>query len=158
MKRGNLVDSVKSALAISGLEPQYLELELTESVLMIDTHAVINVINELKTLGVSFAIDDFGAGYSSLGYLKQFAINKLKIGQSFIQKLSCGKSEDNAVVQAIVQSGKTLELQTLAEGVETLEQAEQLIQLGCGNGQGFFWHQPMRAKDFESFCLNQMTI
>jgi len=155
IKRGNFVDSVKSALAISGLEPQYLELELTESVLMVDSQAVINVINELKTLGVSFAIDNFGTGYSSLGYLKQFAINKIKIDRSFVQRLSSGNSEDRAVVQAIVQLGKTLDLQTLAEGVETHGQAEHLIQLGCEKGQGFLWHKPMLANDFESFCLKE---
>ena len=147
-KRGNLVESVKSALEISGLEPQYLELELTESVLMFDTHAVIKVVNELKAFGVRFAIDDFGAGYSSLSYLKQFAFNKLKIDQSFVKELSSGRSEDSAIVQAIVLLGETLGLQTLAQGVETREQAEQLAQLGCEMAQGFYWHQPLSAKDF----------
>ncbi|PPD49085.1 MAG: PAS domain S-box protein [Methylobacter sp.] len=152
-RRGDLVESVKAALALSGLEPKYLELELTESVLMVDSNSVIKVIHELKALGISFAIDDFGTGYSSLSYLKQFPINKLKIDQSFTRGLSSGKSEDSAIVQAIIQLGKTLELQTLAEGIETHEQAEQLTQLGCENGQGFFWHHPMAAKDFEALCL-----
>jgi len=149
-KRGNLVESVKSALEISGLEPQYLELELTESVLIFDTHAVLEVIKELKAFGVSFAIDRFGAGYSSLSYLKQFAVNKLKIDQSFVKALSSGKSEDRAIVQAIVQLGQTLGLQILAEGVETREQAEQVAHLGCEKGQGFYWHQPMPAKEFKA--------
>jgi diguanylate cyclase (GGDEF)-like protein/PAS domain S-box-containing protein len=149
-KRGNLVESVKSALEVSGLAPQYLELELTESVLIFDTQAVIKVIKELKAFGVSFAIDRFGAGYSSLNYLKQFAVNKLKIDQSFVKSLGSGKSEDRAIVQAIVQLGQTLGLQILAEGVETREQAEQVAHLGCETGQGFYWHQPMPAKDFEA--------
>jgi EAL domain-containing protein (putative c-di-GMP-specific phosphodiesterase class I) len=149
-KRGNLVESVKSALEISGLAPQYLELELTESILIFDTHAVLEIIRELKAFGVSFALDNFGTGYSSLSYLKQFAFNKLKIDQSFVNTLSSGKSEDTAIVRAIVQLGQTLGIKTLAEGVETREQAERMAHLGCENGQGFFWHQPMSAKDFEA--------
>lgn len=98
-KRGNLLESVRSALSESGLAAEYLELELTESVLMFDTATVIQQIAALKALGVSFAIDDFGTGYSSLSYLKRFAVNKLKIDQSFIQDLSSGKAEDAAIVK-----------------------------------------------------------
>ncbi|MCQ8181247.1 EAL domain-containing protein [Methylomonas sp. SURF-1] len=147
-KRGNLLESVQAALSESGLDPQYLELELTESVLMFDTATVIQQIADLKALGVSFAIDDFGTGYSSLSYLKRFAVNKLKIDQSFIQDLSSGKAEDAAIVQAIVQLGDTLGLLTLAEGVETQEQAERLHQLGCHKAQGFYWNQPLPPDEF----------
>ncbi|WP_445370577.1 EAL domain-containing protein [Methylomonas sp. HW2-6] len=147
-KRGNLLESVRSALAESGLEPEYLELELTESVLMYDTATVIQNIADLRALGVSFAIDDFGTGYSSLSYLKRFAVNKLKIDQSFIQDLNSGKAEDAAIVEAIVQLGDTLGLLTLAEGVETQEQAERLHQLGCHKAQGFYWNQPLPPDEF----------
>ncbi|MCQ8117328.1 EAL domain-containing protein [Methylomonas rosea] len=147
-KRGNLLESVQTALAESGLEPHYLELELTESVLMYDTNAVINTIAQLRALGVSFAIDDFGTGYSSLSYLKRFAVNKLKIDQSFIRDLTSGKAEDTAIVKAILQLGDTLGLLTLAEGVETKEQAEQLHLLGCRKAQGFYWNQPLPADEF----------
>jgi diguanylate cyclase (GGDEF)-like protein/PAS domain S-box-containing protein len=147
-KRGDLLASVKTALAESGLAPQYLELELTESVLMFDTKVVINTIAQLRELGVSFAIDDFGTGYSSLSYLKRFAVNKLKIDQSFIRDLCSGKAEDAAIVEAIVKLGDTLGLLTLAEGVETREQADQLEQLGCRKAQGFYWNQPLPADDF----------
>lgn len=147
-KRGNLLESVQAALAESGLEPHYLELELTESVLMYDTNAVINTIAQLRALGVSFAIDDFGTGYSSLSYLKRFAVNKLKIDQSFIRDLTSGKAEDTAIVKAILQLGDTLGLLTLAEGVETKEQAEQLHLLGCRKAQGFYWNQPLPADEF----------
>jgi len=147
-KRGNLAESVKSALAMSGLDPHYLELELTESVLMLDTNAVTEAITELKAIGVSFALDDFGTGYSSLSYLNQFAVNKLKIDQSFVNALSSGKSEDSAIVQAIVRLGETLGIQTVAEGVETRDQADQLVHLGCEKGQGFYWNQAMPANDF----------
>ncbi|AMK78834.1 MULTISPECIES: EAL domain-containing protein [Methylomonas] len=147
-KRGNLLESVQAALNDSGLEPRYLELELTESVLMFDTNAVINTIAQLRALGVSFAIDDFGTGYSSLSYLKRFAVNKLKIDQSFIRDLTSGKAEDTAIVKAILQLGDTLGLLTLAEGVETKEQAEQLSLLGCRKAQGFYWNQPLPADEF----------
>ena len=153
-KRGNLVDSVKSALEVSGLDPQYLELELTESLLIVDADEAITIINEISALGVSFAIDDFGTGYSSLSYLRQFAVNKLKIDQSFIKELSSGRSEDYAIVQAILLLGETLGLQTIAEGVETLEQVEQLARLGCKNGQGFFWNHAMLPEDFEALFKN----
>jgi len=147
-KRGDLLASVKSALEMSGLEPQYLELELAESVLMFDTDAVIKVIRELKTLGVGFAIDDFGGGNSSLSYLKQFVVNKLKIDPSFVKKLCSGKIEDKSIMRAIIQLGEALGLQTLAQGVDTHEQAEQLARLGCEMAQGFYWHQPLPAEDF----------
>ena len=148
-KRGNLAQTVKEALQMSGLEPQYLELELTESVLMFDTRRVIEAINELRILGVGFAIDDFGTGYSSLSYLKQFAVNKLKIDQSFVKELGRGVNQDTAIVQAIVQLGATLGLQTLAEGVETQEQADLLVSLGCDKAQGFYWNQALTAEDFD---------
>lgn len=147
-KRGNLLELVKAALAESQLEPHYLELELTESVLMIDTDAVIDTITQLRALGVSLAIDDFGTGYSSLSYLKRFTVNKLKIDQSFIRDMNSGKVEDTAIVQAIVQLGETLGLLTLAEGVETREQAETLNQLGCQKAQGFYWYQALPADEF----------
>ncbi len=149
-KRGNLVETVKQALSLSGLEPRYLELELTETVLIFDTQRVIDVIKELRALGVGFAIDDFGTGYSSLSYLKQFSVNKLKIDQSFVKELGGDENQDRAIVQAIIQLGETLGLQTLAEGVETREQAEQLALLGCEKAQGFYWHQPLTAEDFDT--------
>lgn len=152
-KRGNVLESVRRALSSSGLEPQYLELELTESVLMYDTDTVIEAIAQLRRLGVSLAIDDFGTGYSSLSYLKRFAVNKLKIDQSFVRDLSSGKSEDTAIVQAILQLGETLGLMTLAEGVETREQAEHLHRLGCGNAQGFYWNQPLPVSQFERLLM-----
>lgn len=147
-KHGNLLDTVAAALAESGLEPQYLELELTESALMFDTNSVIQTITHLRALGVSFAIDDFGTGYSSLSYLKRFAVNKLKIDQSFIRDLSSGKEDDSAIVKAILQLGDTLGLLIMAEGVETQEQAEQLRLLGCRKAQGFYWHQALTAAEF----------
>ncbi|MBS3964591.1 MAG: EAL domain-containing protein [Methylomonas sp.] len=149
IKRGNLTDTVTRALADAGLHPTFLELELTESVLMEDTQAVIGVIRSLKAIGVRFAIDDFGTGYSSLSYLRQFSVDKLKIDRSFVQELDSGNVEDLAIVQAVVQMGNSLGLETLAEGVETGQQAEQLRQLGCHSGQGLFWNKPMHLNEFQ---------
>jgi diguanylate cyclase (GGDEF)-like protein/PAS domain S-box-containing protein len=152
-KQGNLIESVRSALALSGLEARYLELELTESTLMLNTDAVTTVMAELKKIGVTFAIDDFGTGYSSLSYLKRFAVNHLKIDQSFISELSHGREEDRAIVQAIIDLGKALNIQVLAEGVETKDQLNQLQQLGCDKAQGFYLNHPLSAENFEQKVL-----
>lgn len=152
-KQGNVVESVRSALASSELEHHYLELELTETTLMVDIEAVGKVIIELRKLGVKFAIDDFGTGYSSLNYIKRFAVDKLKIDQSFVSDLSLGRQADKAVIRAIVQLGQTLNIQVLAEGVETEDQLDQLMQLGCENVQGFYLSHPLCVADFEREIL-----
>jgi EAL domain-containing protein (putative c-di-GMP-specific phosphodiesterase class I) len=148
-KQGNMVETVRSALALSGLEPHYLELELTETSLMADIEAIVKVMVELRKLGVAFAIDDFGAGYSSLSYIKHFSVDKLKIDQSFVSDLSQGRQENKAIVQAIIQLGRTLSIQVLAEGVETENQLDQLQQLGCENVQGYYLNHPLSAIEFE---------
>lgn len=157
-RRGNLLEVVQAALEKSGLPPQYLELELNESVLMSDIEMVGSTINKLKGLGVSVAIDEFGIGNSSLSYLKRFAVNKIKIDQSFVQQLGSGKQEDLALVQAIIQLGDTLGIQTLAEGVETEEQAGQLARLGCQKGKGYFWHKPMPSTSFEALFAEHKAV
>ncbi|TAN66539.1 MAG: EAL domain-containing protein [Methylobacter sp.] len=148
-KQGNMLKSVRSALALSGLDPHYLELELTETSLMVDTEAIVKVMIELKKLGVTFAIDDFGAGYSSLSYINRFTIDRFKIDQSFVNNLSQGQQENKAIVQAIIQLGQTLSIQVLAEGVETEEQLDQLVQLGCENVQGYYLSHPLPVEEFE---------
>ena len=148
-KQGNMLESVRSALTLSGLEGRYLELELTEMCLMADTEAIMTVMVELKKLGVAFAIDDFGAGYSSLSYMNRFTIDRLKIDQSFVNNLSQGQQENKAIVQAIIQLGRTLSIQVLAEGVETEDQLDQLSQLGCENVQGYYLSHPLPVEDFE---------
>ncbi len=148
-KQGNMLKSVQSALASSGLEPRYLELELTESTLMVDIDAIVNVMVELRKLGVTFAIDDFGAGYTSLSYIKRITIDKLKIDRSFVNDLSCGRPKDQAIIQAIVQLGHTLNIQVLAKGVETADQLDQLLQIGCENIQGYYLNRPLPAIEFE---------
>lgn len=146
----NLVDLVQQALAVSGLAPHLLELELTESVAVEDPQGAIQVMQRLNQLGVNMAIDDFGTGYSSLGYLKRFRIHKLKIDQSFVRNLTQDPG-DQAIVGAIIGMAKSLGLKTIAEGVETLEQLNYLEACGCHEIQGYWLSRPLPASSFRAF-------
>lgn len=149
-KRGNLEEIVKEALVTSGLSPEFFELELTESVMMYDTEKIRTTIQNLKALGVKLSIDDFGTGYSSLSYLKKFAVDKLKIDQSFIRNL-LGNQEDAAIVQAVIQMAKSLNLKTIAEGVEDGDTLMVLDGHGCDEVQGYHFARPMPVEEFQSF-------
>lgn len=150
----SLLNTVSMILEEIGLPPQCLELELTESIAMHDPQKAINVMNDLHDLGVHMSIDDFGTGYSSLSYLKKFKIYKLKIDQSFIRDINIDK-EDKAIVSAIISMAKRLGLQTIAEGVETIEQLEYLQEEGCDEIQGYFYSKPLPAEAFEVFRMNR---
>lgn len=141
-REGDLVRTVNSALAASGLPPYLLELELTESMLMFSTRQRRRTLDELKAIGVSLAVDDFGTGYSSLSYLKTFPLDLLKIDRSFI----CGLPEDGrdrAIVRAIIVMAHSLDLRVVAEGVETMKQAQMLWELGCDEIQGYYYSRPL---------------
>jgi len=149
-RQTDLAQSVAAVLAETGLAAQWLELELTESILIHDTEQVMQTVQELKALGVKLAIDDFGTGYSSLSYLKRFAVDKLKIDQSFIRDL-CSDPDDAAIVQAVIQLGENLNLKTIAEGAETVEQVEFLRNKGCLHVQGFYYSEPLPAVEFAAY-------
>ncbi len=149
-RRGDVEKTVIHALQTSGMDPHYLELELTESVLIHDTELVLRTVQRLKRLGVTLSIDDFGTGYSSLSYLKRFEANKLKIDQSFIRDLA-SNPDDAAIVRAIIQMAKSLNLKTIAEGVETDEMVTHLQQFGCDEAQGYHFAAPMSAQAFTEF-------
>ncbi len=149
-RRGDVEKTVIHALKASGLEPRYLELELTESVLIHDTELVLSTVQRLKRLGVTLSIDDFGTGYSSLSYLKRFDVDKLKIDQSFIRDLATN-TDDMAIVRAIIQMAKSLNLKTIAEGVETEDLVTPLQLFGCDEAQGYHFAQPMTASAFAEF-------
>ncbi|MBK7685864.1 MAG: EAL domain-containing protein [Rhodocyclaceae bacterium] len=149
-KRGNIEAVVAEALARSGLAPCFLELEITETALIDDADKFIASLNGLKSLGVSISIDDFGTGYSNLSYLQRFAIDKLKIDQSFIHRLNDGPQE-LAIVTAIIQMAKGLNLATTAEGIDSDQTRQQLLALGCNYGQGYYISQPCPAAEFEQF-------
>ena len=141
----NLVGLVAGILAETGVDPAGVYLELTESVLMDDADSTEAQLHELKALGLGLAIDDFGTGWSSLGYLRRFPVDELKVDRSFVAGL-LGNPEDAAIVAAIVNLAHTLGLGAVAEGVETPEQAAALRQLGCDTGQGHWFGQPMPAE------------
>ncbi len=138
--------TVAAALSASGLRAGRLMLEITEGVLMADTAATIDRLGSLRGLGVRVAIDDFGTGYSSLGYLRRFPLDAVKIDRSFIEDVTEG-TRQAALVRAIVDLCRTIELDTVAEGVETHEQATRLAELGCELAQGFHFGRPMTAED-----------
>lgn len=142
------IRDVSKALAVSGVDPSLLVLEITESTLMRETEDMIEKLSALKALGVQLAIDDFGTGYSSLGYLQHFPIDILKVDRSFVSGIT-DHSRQAALAEAVVRMGTTLDLETIAEGVESEEQAVQLQALGCSYGQGFLFSKPLRVTDCE---------
>jgi predicted signal transduction protein with EAL and GGDEF domain len=142
LSASNLPDLVLGVLEGTGLSPERLCLEITESVLMDDAAAAVDSLWDLKALGVVLAIDDFGTGYSSLSYLRKFPVDVIKVDQSFVDGLG-PDPEDSAVVAAIIGLAHTLELEAVAEGVENFGQLELLRQLGCHGAQGFLFSQPV---------------
>lgn len=143
----NFVDIVLSALQDSGLEPQYLELEITEGIAMYHVDHVISKLQTLRNLGVQISMDDFGTGYSSLSYLKKFPINKLKIAQQFVRDIT-DDPDDAAIVQAIMAMASSLKLNVIAEGVETEEQLAFLLDVKCQEIQGYIYSKPIPAGEF----------
>jgi EAL domain-containing protein (putative c-di-GMP-specific phosphodiesterase class I) len=138
------VAEVSTTLRETGLEARYLDLELTERVLMANAADTIAVLRQLKMLGVRLAVDDFGTGFSSLSYLQHFPIDVLKIDRSFIQQIS-GDPNDSVLVSAIIDMGKNLNQHVIAEGVETQEQLEFLQAQHCAEGQGYLFSRPVAA-------------
>ena len=145
--RGNLIASCESALASSGLRNSLLELEVTEGFIMNDAEQSIDTLNKLHELGIPMSIDDFGTGYSSLSYLKRLPIDKLKVDQSFVRGLPTDK-DDIAITKSIVSLGQNLGLDVIAEGVETPEQRDFLLDIGCEFGQGVLFLQTDAGHSF----------
>jgi diguanylate cyclase (GGDEF)-like protein len=148
-KNSNLVQSVISALAASGLAPERLELEITESVLLQDSEATLAALHKLRSFGVKISMDDFGTGYSSLSYLRSFPFDKIKIDRSFVQELAT-RDDSMAIVRAVTGLGKSLGISIVAEGVETNEQLGLLRTEGCTEVQGFLFSRPRPAQDVEA--------
>ncbi|AZE71381.1 Sensory box/GGDEF family protein [Pseudomonas synxantha] len=146
-RQRDFVDNLAAILQHTGLPPTLLELEITESVLMQNVDATVDRLHRIKAMGVRLALDDFGTGYSSLSYLRRFPIDVLKIDQSFVRGLSVN-SQDAQLISAIIGMGKSLELNIIAEGVETLEQLKFLQAQQCEEGQGFLFSKALPAEDF----------
>lgn len=148
--QSDLVAHTKEVLRDTGVKPQLLELEVTESVFMDDISVAVNTLKELHKLGVEIAIDDFGTGYSSLAYLRQFNIDRLKIDQSFIFN-ALNNSDDAAIAKTIINLGHSLNLKVIAEGVETKDHEAFLIAEGCDEVQGFRYSKPVPKDEFWAF-------
>jgi diguanylate cyclase (GGDEF)-like protein len=142
-----LVGEIQRVLSETGLSPELLELEVTESAIMHDAERAVRVLTAIKNLGVRLAIDDFGTGYSSLAHLKRFPIDTLKVDRSFIREVP-NDAEDRAIAEAIIAMGKTLSLTVVAEGVETPEQQAFLSDRQCDEMQGYYFSTPVAAQDF----------
>ncbi len=147
----SLLDTVSEALRESGLAPERLEIEITESLFMDDFPEVTRSMNELKDLGVTMSVDDFGTGYSSLSYLRRFPVDVLKIDRSFVMDV-LSDPENTTLVETIVSMAHSLKLEVIAEGVETEEQLAFLRGLGCEFAQGFLFSRPVSASDFRKFA------
>jgi diguanylate cyclase (GGDEF)-like protein/PAS domain S-box-containing protein len=143
----DFLDSLRAILRDTGLDPSYLELELTETVLMQHAESTVAMLGALKSIGVRLAVDDFGTGYSSLSYLKRFPIDTLKIDQSFVRDITVG-SCDIPIVRAVITMAKSLRQRVVGEGVETEEQMAFLRANGCDEAQGYYFSMPLPAKDF----------
>lgn len=141
------VTNLRKVLEDTGLEAQFLQLELTESVLMQNVESSSAILHDLKQIGVQLAVDDFGTGYSSLSYLSQLPIDVLKIDQSFVQSISSNK-DNGAIVNAVIGMGTSLRQRVVAEGVETSEQLSFLNAHHCAEGQGYLFSEPVPADDF----------
>lgn len=151
-----LVKQVRQVLQETGLEPEWLELEITESTLMHNTQLIIEIIQELKNMGIHISIDDFGTGYSSLSYLERFPIDSLKIDQSFVRSIE-NPETDAVIARAIISLGHSLGLQVIAEGVETAAQLDFLRSQNCDVGQGYLFSRPVSAEQFEEL-LGEGTL
>ena len=152
----DLVSRVVRALKESGLEAKYLELELTESLIMQDVELAVATMKELKGLGVQLSIDDFGTGYSSLSALKTFPVARLKIDKSFIDGILADEN-DKAVAGAVVSLGQTLNMRVIAEGVETEAQAAFLRNINCDEMQGYLFSKPLSARGIEGFVRENLA-
>ncbi|HXH03405.1 MAG TPA: EAL domain-containing protein [Candidatus Competibacteraceae bacterium] len=156
-QRPNFVDEVKRVLTVTGLEPQFLELELTESIVMENAERVIATLRQLKALGVKVTLDDFGTGYSSLSYLKKFSIDKIKIDRSFVKDVSTN-SDDAAIARSIIAIAHHLRLRVIAEGVESEAQIGYLRKNHCDEFQGFYFCHPLPPQQVEEVLRRRRLV
>ena len=140
----------------TGIDPKYLELELTESVLMKRAGSTAAILNALRASGIRVAIDDFGTGYSSLSYLRKFPVDAVKIDQSFIRRIST-TGDDTTIVKAVIGMARGLKLRVVAEGVETAEEVAFLRAYRCDEAQGYFFSRPVPAQQFPMLLTNGIT-
>jgi len=150
LKHDSFVETVLRALDEGKLDPRFLELEITESVMLEHVSRTLETLNRLRVQGIRLAIDDFGTGYSSLSYLKRFNVDRVKIDKSFVDEITTDPN-DAAIVQAIVALARTMKIEVTAEGIEQKTQAQHLLAHGCQSGQGYLFGRPMPAEKMEQF-------
>jgi len=155
IERGNLIGELRDLLAGVEVPRHMLEIEVTESLFMADADRAKRTLTEIRELGLSVAIDDFGTGYSSLAYLKTLPVDHLKIDRAFVKDLP-EQASDGAIVRAILTMSQSMGFQVTAEGIETAAQVEFLAAAGCACGQGFLFHKPMPAREFETLLRRMM--
>lgn len=149
---------VVRALAVTGLDPARLELEVTESIFLRDADVARHALEQCMALGCSIALDDFGTGYSSLGYLRKLQFTTIKVDRSFVQGASEQDPESLAIIRAVVAMAQSLDLTTTAEGVETEEQAAMIRTMGCDKIQGYYFGRPMSASDAQAVFLRAQRL
>ncbi|GAB4576542.1 MAG: hypothetical protein Tsb0019_00420 [Roseibium sp.] len=150
--RGNLVATVKEALERTGFPAERLDLEITESLFIDDTLDLDFIMEELRAIGCSFSLDDFGTGYSSLGYIPKFPFSKIKLDKSFVRQ-SISSKKDSSVIEAVLHLANGYDMTVVVEGIETVEQAERLRELGCQHGQGYLYGRPTSASGLTRLLL-----
>jgi diguanylate cyclase (GGDEF)-like protein len=153
----NLVEKIRKVIRDARIDPSCIRLEITESVVMGDAIAAIEMLKQLKSIGVQLSIDDFGTGYSSLSYLHRFPFDILKIDRSFVSRMSIDK-DSHGIVKTIIKLATELGKVVVAEGVETIEHKTMLAELSCGYGQGYLFSKPMNKDDAEEFLQNNLTF
>jgi diguanylate cyclase (GGDEF)-like protein/PAS domain S-box-containing protein len=147
--------TVERALHTSGLKPEQLELEITEHLLMVDSEESLEIMQRVRKLGVRFAIDDFGTGFSNMGYITRFAVDRIKIDRSFISR--CDVDENSrAVTAAIIALAHSLQIEVIAEGVESEQHVQMLRQMSCDQAQGYFYSRPLKLVDMQNFSLRNL--
>jgi diguanylate cyclase (GGDEF)-like protein/PAS domain S-box-containing protein len=157
LRSKGFVQSVRAILKETGMDPEFLEFELTETALMQDPASTVTVLDALRAMGVQLTLDDFGTGYSSLSYLKRFPIDALKIDKSFVGGL-CTDASDANIVSAVINMGKSFGLRVIAEGVETREQFLRLQAQQCAEGQGYYFQRPIAANEFTKLLGPDLSV
>jgi diguanylate cyclase (GGDEF)-like protein/PAS domain S-box-containing protein len=148
----NFPATVERALLLSGLKPHQLELEITEQLLMVDSEESLEIMHRVRKLGVAFAIDDFGTGFSNMGYITRFAVDRIKIDRSFISRCHVDGTS-RAVTSAIIALAHSLDIEVIAEGVESEQHVDMLTQMSCDQAQGYFYSRPLKPGDLENFAI-----
>jgi EAL domain-containing protein (putative c-di-GMP-specific phosphodiesterase class I) len=156
LQSGDLTETVEQALESSGLKPEWLEIEITESAVIENEPIVIKTLESLRAMGVRLALDDFGTGYSSLSHLVQFPIDTLKIDQTFVSEIGISPQAD-AITSAVLAMGRNLGLDITAEGVVSAHQEEFLRARGCDTFQGYLFSKPLPASELEALLREQST-